>query len=393
MTTTQPNLLQLAKQGDPKAIAALMNRTLSTKGITAKAALKDVCLHILLESDHAPNQKILVAFIRKGITNLAITSVERVKIYGKCLNEEIPAWNQELELAGKYRQNEVFTFEQSNDEKKQLKTLLAQDVLEQFMNLKARTAIGISYIDMPPVLGTAKLAVQKFERSPDSKVCLYVTDLIKKIMLYYELSLDCLRKKINRSSTANAVFIGLGSLTGIGIDEPIGKLMESEFPKVPKSAIHGMYAFDSVLTALWLKAGELTDELDEILNKPIDLETLKFKKLEVTAPSSTSDLMPEVMPPVQQVTSSSKTVISYSGNTNKRIPAAILALLLGTFGIHKFFLGYTKEGVIMLLITLFTFGHFAFIVTMISIVEGIVYLTKTDQDFVQIYINSRKGWF
>jgi TM2 domain-containing membrane protein YozV len=370
-----------------------MNRTLSTKGITAKVALKDACLHILLESAQVPDQQSLVAFVRKGITNLEIISIEWIKIYGKCLNEEIPMWNQELELAGRCGQNEVFTFEQSDDKQEQLKSPLAQDVLEQFMNLKARTAIGISYIDMPPVLGTAKLAVQKFERSPDSKVCLYITDLIKKIMLYYETSLDCLRQKINRSSTANAIFIGLDSLTGIGSDEPIGKLMESEFPNVPRSTIHGMYAFDSVLTALWLKAGELTDELDEILNKPIDLETLKFKKIEVTAPSSTSDLMPEVIPPVRQAISPSKTVTSHSGNANKRIPAAILALLLGTLGIHKFFLGYTKEGVIMLLVTLFTFGHFAFVVAIISIVEGIVYLTKTDHDFIRIYITSRKGWF
>ncbi len=43
------------------------------------------------------------------------------------------------------------------------------------MNLKARISIGISYKDLPPVLGVTKLAVQKFERSLDSKACPYLT--------------------------------------------------------------------------------------------------------------------------------------------------------------------------------------------------------------------------
>ena len=47
---TQPNLLELAKQGNPKAIATLMNRQLQPKSITAKAALKEGCLQIMLES-------------------------------------------------------------------------------------------------------------------------------------------------------------------------------------------------------------------------------------------------------------------------------------------------------------------------------------------------------
>ncbi|WP_277926746.1 MULTISPECIES: hypothetical protein [Nostoc] len=40
---TQPNLLELAKQGDAQAIASLINRQLQPKGITAKVALKDAC--------------------------------------------------------------------------------------------------------------------------------------------------------------------------------------------------------------------------------------------------------------------------------------------------------------------------------------------------------------
>jgi tetratricopeptide (TPR) repeat protein len=99
MTQTQPNLLALAKQGNAKAIAALINRQLQLKGITAKAALKDGCLQIMLESAQVPNQQALVAFIRKGITSLEAASIQRVKVYGRQTGEEFPAWNQEFELA------------------------------------------------------------------------------------------------------------------------------------------------------------------------------------------------------------------------------------------------------------------------------------------------------
>ncbi|MHC5858957.1 hypothetical protein [Nostoc sp.] len=43
----QPNLLELAKQGDAQAITSLMNRQLQPKGITVKVALKDACLEAL----------------------------------------------------------------------------------------------------------------------------------------------------------------------------------------------------------------------------------------------------------------------------------------------------------------------------------------------------------
>jgi hypothetical protein len=98
-TTTQPNLLELAKQGNAQAIATLINRQLQPKGITAKAALKDGCLQVMLESAQAPNQQALVAFVRKGITGLRAASIERVKVYGRLVGEEFPAWSEEFELA------------------------------------------------------------------------------------------------------------------------------------------------------------------------------------------------------------------------------------------------------------------------------------------------------
>ncbi|MBN3908523.1 MAG: TM2 domain-containing protein [Nostoc sp. NMS1] len=169
--------------------------------------------------------------------------------------------------------------------------------------------------------------------------------------------------------------------------------MASEFPNVPKSIIHGLYEFDIVLSALWIRSGELTDELDDILNKPVDLETLKLKKLEVVTQSSTSSPTPEFSTPTPRTTNSATVTPSHVSSADKKIYAGIFAILLGTFGIHKFILGYTKEGVIMLLLTLFTAGYGALVMALISIIEGIIYLTKSDQEFVQTYMSSKKGWF
>ena len=79
--------------------------------------------------------------------------------------------------------------------------------------------------------------------------------------------------------------------------------------------------------------------------------------------------------------------------SEKKIAAGILAILLGTFGIHKFILGYTKEGIIMLLVTVLSLFTLSFITGVIALIEGIIYLTKTDEEFVATYIDNKKAWF
>ena len=50
MESSQASLLAQAKQGDPKAIATLLNHKLQSKGITTRASVKNSCLHIMLEA-------------------------------------------------------------------------------------------------------------------------------------------------------------------------------------------------------------------------------------------------------------------------------------------------------------------------------------------------------
>lgn len=79
-----------------------------------------------------------------------------------------------------------------------------------------------------------------------------------------------------------------------------------------------------------------------------------------------------------------------------KIAAGILGILLGALGIHKFYLGYTKEGVTMLLISILgslIVGLGPIVMSVFGLVEGILYLTKTDEQFKAIYIDNKKGWF
>lgn len=78
---------------------------------------------------------------------------------------------------------------------------------------------------------------------------------------------------------------------------------------------------------------------------------------------------------------------------DKKIIAGILGIVVGGFGIHKFILGYQREGLTMLLVSVLSCGTLAGFMHVIGIVEGIIYLTKTDEDFVRTYIQGHKGWF
>jgi TM2 domain-containing membrane protein YozV len=84
---------------------------------------------------------------------------------------------------------------------------------------------------------------------------------------------------------------------------------------------------------------------------------------------------------------------SASARAHNKVAAGICGILLGGMGIHKFILGYTQAGLIMLLVNLLTCGIGGIVMHIIGIIEGIIYLTKTDEEFVRTYVDGRKEWF
>jgi TM2 domain-containing membrane protein YozV len=83
-----------------------------------------------------------------------------------------------------------------------------------------------------------------------------------------------------------------------------------------------------------------------------------------------------------------------ASRASTKIPAGICGILLGSLGIHKFILGYSGPGLIMLLVTLLLFcvGG-GLVMGIIGLIEGIIYLCKSDEEFVRTYVDGRKEWF
>ncbi len=76
-----------------------------------------------------------------------------------------------------------------------------------------------------------------------------------------------------------------------------------------------------------------------------------------------------------------------------KLAAGLCAIFLGCLGVHKFILGLTTPAIIMLLVSVLTCGYGAIPMGIIGLIEGIIYLTRTDEEFHRIYVVEKKGWF
>ena len=112
-----------------------------------------------------------------------------------------------------------------------------------------------------------------------------------------------------------------------------------------------------------------------------------FADVSQTSTPAAAGVPPPMPPPAQPVASDKLP------GAGKKIAAGICAILLGPFGVHKFILGYTGTGLTMLLISVLTCGIGAIPMKIIGLIEGIVYLVKTDEEFVRTYILIKKTWF
>ena len=82
----------------------------------------------------------------------------------------------------------------------------------------------------------------------------------------------------------------------------------------------------------------------------------------------------------KEVNSSKKEVDNTKVNKNisgqkSKIAAGLIAIFLGSFGVHNFYLGYTNKAVAQLLITVLSCGTLSFVSGTWALVEGIMILT------------------
>ncbi len=115
------------------------------------------------------------------------------------------------------------------------------------------------------------------------------------------------------------------------------------------------------------------------------------------AKEKASEFADDAKETAKEFADSAKEAFGKASGDNKKILAGVLGILLGALGVHKFILGYNKEGIIMLAVTLvlgfFTCGIGASLMGIVGLIEGIIYITKTDEEFFNTYQVGQKPWF
>ncbi|MBJ84231.1 MAG: hypothetical protein CMB52_01765 [Euryarchaeota archaeon] len=67
-------------------------------------------------------------------------------------------------------------------------------------------------------------------------------------------------------------------------------------------------------------------------------------------------------------------VVMVQGQQKSKVVAGILGILLGAFGVHNFYLGYTGKGIAQVLITVLSLGLLSPISGLWGLIEGILIL-------------------
>jgi TM2 domain-containing membrane protein YozV len=122
---------------------------------------------------------------------------------------------------------------------------------------------------------------------------------------------------------------------------------------------------------------------------------------------TSSQLWSEAQASVQSSVQGGLNQIASADTSTKKLIAGLLAIFLGSLGIHKFYLGITKPGIVMLAVTLggylmftllwwlgigFLFLFLPFAAGILGLIEGILYLTKSDAEFDAKYVRGKQEW-
>jgi len=89
-----------------------------------------------------------------------------------------------------------------------------------------------------------------------------------------------------------------------------------------------------------------------------------------------------------QASSALDSVFNNGPSGKSRGVAGLLAILMGWCGLHYFYLNKTTAGVVFLLISLISCGVLAAVTGIVSIIQGVLFFTSTQQEFEQKWVNS-----
>ena len=146
---------------------------------------------------------------------------------------------------------------------------------------------------------------------------------------------------------------------------------------------------------------EENKDIEDKAEDAFDNAKEKASEFAEDAKKSAENFAKEAKETASEFADSAKEAINTAGGENKKILAGILAILLGSLGVHKFILGYQKEGLILLIATIVGYATMCLVIggfivmatAIIGLIEGIIYLTKTDEEFYNTYQAGEKPWF
>jgi hypothetical protein len=93
------DLVNQASHGDSGAIAQLLNRALMSQQIITKVSRSQAQLTIFADSATLPSQESLVGVIRRGINDLHVEGIQKIKIYGRQIGGTSASWIEEIVLS------------------------------------------------------------------------------------------------------------------------------------------------------------------------------------------------------------------------------------------------------------------------------------------------------
>jgi poly-gamma-glutamate capsule biosynthesis protein CapA/YwtB (metallophosphatase superfamily) len=153
---SQQDIVNLAKEGDAKAIAFLLGQALQSFGVTAKASSENDTLHLLLEGEQLPAQDACIRVAVKGLQRLQPNHVYSLTIYGRQNGQQLPAWTQNVEL------KQTLTSQPASTGAARITAVLQK--VESHQNVKvAETKITENNPPKPPIITTEKLNNQPQE--------------------------------------------------------------------------------------------------------------------------------------------------------------------------------------------------------------------------------------
>ena len=148
----------------------------------------------------------------------------------------------------------------------------------------------------------------------------------------------------------------------------------------------------------------LSDDLNDMLDDAKDGAKKAADKAEDIADDAkekAKEFASEAKETAKEFSDGAKEAFGKASGDNKKLLAGILGIIFGGLGVHKFILGYNKEGGILLgvwllgaILSCIGIGILiVWIPGVIGLIEGIIYLTKSDEEFYNTYQVGKKPWF